>query len=309
MINIGYGDLEAYTGHEPLTFTSPLFSVKLSQGDTILFPHVYYDEVNNTRYNCPKGNNLMSSGWDNYHNRTISWIEYGQKESDTTMVDIVYIGNNTNPSFNDSLYPVQIFPLSYNIRVDVSTDYKSISFNITGNYKSISVEFGNYSVGNKLSNYMNSLMIFVGDISPKINISASNVIYFLAGVHNITKQNGYKSILNVPQTVDTIYFQRGSFVYGKINDTANIKGRLKILGYGILSGSYFEYCDRWSTQRARASMIESNRSTTIHGLTIYDPSWFMTQNQLPPNSLINSLKGIPFSVFFTDFAFVLLYKD
>ena len=83
------------------------------------------------------------------------------------------------------------------------------------------------------------------------------------------------------------------FVIGKINDTANTKGRLTIIGYGILDGSYFDYCTRHNDTVSHLSMIESGtRPVTIHGLTIYNPSWFMMTNLLPPNSIIKSYKGI-----------------
>eukprot|EP01084_Bolivina_argentea_P049472 90978_1 len=283
--------LEAYEGKEPINFTSPIFSITLKQSNTVLSPHVYYDKVNNSRYNCTQNHNFNPHSL-NYYNRTISWIEFGQHINDTTLIEIDCINNIS--LFNNTLYPINIYPSSYNITPIVNTNnYKSLTFNVTGNYKTISIEFGNFSVSNKLSNYMNSLLIFIGDISHKINKSDPNIIYFPPGVHNINNNTNKNGVLQVNETITTIYLARGSFVYGKIHDTHN-NGFLNIIGYGILDGTYFEYCNRWdfNDSLARSSMIETNRTVTLHGLTVYNPSWFMMQNQLPPNSTIKSFKGI-----------------
>ena len=287
--------LETYQGKDPIEFTSPIFSIKLIQNDVSFYPHVYYDKVNNTRYNCTQNQHFFPNGY-NYYNRTISWIEFGQGINDTTLIEINCINNKS--LFNDTIFPVNIFPLSYNINPIVNKNtFKSLSFNVTGNYKTLSVEFGNFSVGNKLSNYELSLLIFIGDISPKINTSKSNVIYFPPGVHTINNDTNKKGVLYINDSIDTIYFDRGAFVYGKIHDYVNTdkqQTRLNIIGYGILIGSAFEYCNRWdfNDTLSRSSMIESNRSVILHGLTVYNPSWFMMQNQLSPNSIIKSFKGI-----------------
>eukprot|EP01084_Bolivina_argentea_P125892 222988_1 len=285
MINTIHSELEAYTGKEPLHSSSPLFIIKLTQDSTTLYPKVYYGQVNNSRYNCSTAGLWLPVGW---YDRSISWIEFGQLSIDTVTVEISI--KTGEPLFNST---VRILPVSYNIIPVVNTNnYSSISFKVTGNYKTISVEYGEYLVGNKQSNFMNSLLIFVGNISNKnINKSASNVIYFAPGVHNITNQSA-DGILNVNQSINIIYIDRGAFVYGKINDTNNSNGRLHIIGYGILIGSYFDYCFRWNDSVSGFSMIDSARAVTIHGLTVYDPSWFMIQNELAPNSIIKSFKGM-----------------
>ena len=293
IFSISCGKLETYQGPDPVDFTSPIFSVKLTQDNATYTPHIYYDKVNNSRYNCSQNQHFFPNGY-NYFNRTISWIEFGQEIDDTTLIEIDCINNIS--LFNNTIYPVNVFPLSYNIHPKVNKNtYKSLSFNVTGNYKTLSIEFGNYSVGNKLSNYELSLLIFIGDIAPKINESSSNVIYFPPGVHNINNDDKKDGILYTNNSIDTIFFARGSFVYGKINDQYSVpKGKLNIIGYGILIGSAFEYCNRWdfNDTLARSSMIESNRTVILHGLTVYNPSWFMMQNQLVSNSIIKSFKGI-----------------
>eukprot|EP01084_Bolivina_argentea_P049464 90962_1 len=285
LLHTSTAHLEVYSGNEPTNSISPIFYIRLSQNNVLLSPHVYFAKVNNSRYNCSPAH--LEPGW---YNRTISWIEFGQTAADITLIEIDIINNYT--LFNNTEFPVRILPLSYDISPKISNDYKSISFEVTGNYKSISVEYGNYTVGNIQSNFMNSLLIFVGDLSPIINQSASNVLYFPAGVHNITNSVSNKSILNVNNSIDTIYFARGAYVYGKINDTQTFNGVLNVIGYGILDASYFDYCFRWNNTLDHFSMIESNRTVNLHGLTFYNPSWFITQNQFKANSVIKSFKGI-----------------
>eukprot|EP01084_Bolivina_argentea_P032787 60695_1 len=284
IFNLSVSKIQAYTGTEPLNSTSPLFTVKLSHNNTSIFPHVYYAHTVDSKYNC----SIWSPG-PGWHNRSVSWIEFGQTSSDETLIEISI--KNGLPLFNNTEYPIQILPLSYNIIPVINNDYKSLSFKVKGNYKTISVEYGKFEVNNTNSNFRNALLIFIGDLSPTINTSASNVIYFSAGVHNITDK-GAASILKLNSTVDTIYIERGAFVYGKIDDNSNTYGRLNVIGYGILCGSVFDYCSRWNNSAARFNMIESNRSVNIHGLTIYDPSWFMLPNELVSNSVINSFKGL-----------------
>ena len=81
-LNEVFATLEAYTGKEPTDRTSPIFSIRLTQGSNTVLPHVYYDMVNAHNYNCSGYWPPLGTDW---YNRTLSWIEFGEQESDITI--------------------------------------------------------------------------------------------------------------------------------------------------------------------------------------------------------------------------------
>eukprot|EP01084_Bolivina_argentea_P115025 204647_1 len=274
-----YCTLQAYTGTEPTTSVSPLFTVKLTQGSTTISPHVYYGKIQNSY--------LPSNINDLFKDRTISWIEFGQQSSDTTQVEVTV--KNNDALFNTNTYPVRILPLSYNIGVTVTNSDRTATFKISGQFKHMSLEYGNNDNGLDNSNnssFKNSILIFAGGLSPPINKSSDDVVYFGPGVHNITGQGG-KSILKTSK--NTIYFDRGSYVYGKIDFNGG-SGIANIIGYGILdAGTYFDYNQRKNNSIDSAWAIQGNRPINLYGLTVYNPSNLVT-GTLPHNSQVRAYK-------------------
>ena len=131
------------------------------------------------------------------------------------------------------------------------------------------------------------MLIFVGGLSPSVDKTSSNVIYFGPGVHDITS-NGPSSILYTSKS--TIYFARGSWVRGKIKINGG-SGTVKIQGYGVLDGSYFDYSKRnnKNTVHAAYSIVSDNRAVNLLGLTVFNPS-NLAIGALSANSVVRGYK-------------------
>eukprot|EP01084_Bolivina_argentea_P267857 454812_1 len=275
--------IQAYTGVDPVSNTSPLFKVKLTQGNTILYPHVYYSKNNNSYIDK-----------DMYMNRSVSWIEFGQQNNDTTTIEISTL--NTIPLFNNKKYPINILPVSYNItNITISNNYSVVTFKVYSNLKHMSLEYGNNNNGSENSNhssFKHSMLIFIGNLSPPVNKTDPNILYFSPGVHNITT-NGAKSILNFNK--QTIYIDRGAWVKGKINISGG-NGIINIYGYGVLDGSAFDWQQRDNNNIDGASMLSfsgigRNRPVNYEGLTIFNPSKY-SSDDLPNYSIANAYRVI-----------------
>ena len=287
------GALQAYEGDEPSNNVSPIFSVTLTQQNsnlnngvtqTVLHPHVYYSAVDNTL--LPNNINQI------YKDRSVSWIEFGQQKDDTTNVKVDIIANNNEYKFLNS---IRILPVSYDIQVNVISE-TSVSFDIKSNYKHLSVEFNyedvseiNSNSANDFTSFKHSMLVFVGDFDSGVPKYAStlaatnsqNVLYFEAGAHSILngtakcetndKTCNRTAILTIESNsnIDTIYFERGAWVYGKINV---LKKNFNILGYGVLDGSYFSYSDRNKNHNDGQYSINCGENCNINGITCYNPS-------------------------------------
>eukprot|EP01084_Bolivina_argentea_P049404 90863_1 len=264
--------IEAYEGSDPMENTSPIFLIELKQDDNssnILYPHVYYTKVNNSNYeaDCP---HLQPA----FFNRTVSWIEFGQQSNDTTLITVTLQKPYVN-LFNIKPNNINILPLNYNIIpkliINNKNEIEAVSFNVSGNYKSMSLEYGhecNLTLNNTAlcynSSFKDSLLIFIGNLSPHPHAPD---IYFSAGSHNITTNNtGNGGILKT--NVSEIYFERGAFVYGKIECLEECN----IIGYGILCGSRFNHTARRLNPEDHQRMITASKPLNLYGLTILDPS-------------------------------------
>ena len=193
------GLLDVYEGREPIASISPIFNVVLQPHynvSKIFKPHVYYIKVNNTNYDAD-----ISHLENAFYNRSVSWIEFGQETNDTTLIT-VSLNSRYKTLFNiNNSHTIRILPLTYNIKPTVNYDknnnyqIQSVSFNISNNFKSMSVEYGNecnltlnQSSQCLNSSFKDSLFIFIGDVSPSTVFnpkSNSDTLYFAKGVHNI----------------------------------------------------------------------------------------------------------------------------
>eukprot|EP01084_Bolivina_argentea_P115020 204640_1 len=276
--------LEAYEGNEPTTNISPYFKITLTQSSTTATPHIYFSENNNN----------YSDAGTQFHNRSVSWIDFGQDITDTTNVEITLL----NGLQFDFQYMPYILPFNYNIKISKISSI-TIAFNVTGYYKHISLEYNSTS-STLVNSFKNSLLIFVGSLDPIINKTDPNILYFPPGVSSIVgdinKKNG---ILQFNK--QTIFLSRGAWVYGKINvtgSTNNIPNNspINIFGHGILDGSYFNYEQRNNNpiDHAPAIGVDGNgysRGFNIQGITCYNPSnWCVTC--LSRNSMITAYKTI-----------------
>ena len=193
-------------------------------------PHIYFS----------RNNNNYSDAGNMFHNRSVSWIDFGQKLSDTTQVQVTLLNQGQFDGNPD------ILPISYNIKVDKLSP-STITFNVTGYHKHISLEY-NSSNSNLVNSFKNSLLIFAGPLDPKINQNDPNTLYFGPGEHSIVgDMNTKNGILDFDK--DTIFLARGAWVYGKINVNGASSGisrnaPINILGHGVLDGSYFNYEQR-----------------------------------------------------------------
>eukprot|EP01084_Bolivina_argentea_P107685 192516_1 len=98
--------------------------------------------------------------------------------------------------------------------------------------------------------------------------------------------NKKNNILQTGDNIHTIYISRGAWVYGKIQITGtNANINTKIIGHGILDGSYFNFSNRHNNNIDGSAMIEpitSSKSVSLIGLTCHNPSFFTIN--LSPNS-------------------------
>ncbi len=83
-----------------------------------------------------------------YMNRSVSWIEFGQQNNDTTTIEISTL--NTISLFNNKQYPLNILPVSYNItNITISNNYSVVTCKVHGNLKHMSLEYGNNNNGSQ----------------------------------------------------------------------------------------------------------------------------------------------------------------
>eukprot|EP01084_Bolivina_argentea_P085714 154933_1 len=291
------GELDVYSGIEPIECTSPIFSASLTQnGTSWLYPHVYYTKTNSTNYNS-----TITHLQAPFYNRSVSWIEFGQLSNDETLINInlintsfyqFYFNNNTNN---------KILPSRHDIIVEY-VNQTSLSFSVKSNFLSLSLEYGYCNLSNlsnqssiekcNKSSFKHSFLIFIGNSSNNNDyINKNDTLYIKAGVHNITNpNNGNGGILTT--NISTIYFERGAFVYGKIVCAIPNRSVCNIIGYGILAGTHFSYINRFNDEDDWRQMINSTWSPlNLMGLTVIDPSQYGTIS-LPQYSTLKSYKQI-----------------
>eukprot|EP01084_Bolivina_argentea_P190674 327589_1 len=203
------------------------YTAKLKNNGTTYTPHVYGIGAP-PNYTDPKN-----------CNSTDNWIEFEQKNDETTLIIIDRLIFGGWPS------NTHIRPISYGINIHFSNSNKTASFNITGNALHLSVHYGDDDNAQDPNGATQSTMlIFVtppsNDIIPK---PTSNTKVFKSGIaYNLT-DGGYAAgtgVFAVNHTTnsktDMIIIERGAIVYGKffIN-----KSHVNIYGPGIVSGTYF----------------------------------------------------------------------
>ena len=250
-----FAKLDVYTGigiKQPGP-KSPLFTVSVTQGKKTKKAHVYHDT-----------NKRQREGSEQVKGDSISWIDFGQADKDTSKVSITRLDGKP------FTFQPTIRPSSYNLNdsVKMSPDRKTVSFTVTGNKKMMSLEYHNSERDN---NTKNALMIFASTLPEKINPKAKNVRYFGPGVHAIED----KQVYTLPKKIDTVYLARGAFVKGKIN-IQNTHKNVKVLGHGVLYGGEFDATKRNTKgQPANYAMVHSHSNgVEIKGITMVDATMY-----------------------------------
>jgi hypothetical protein len=234
---------------------SDKYTVILQQNTTTVSPHVYMVDGNK---------------YDHQRDRTVSWVDFAQKELNTVKVTITRTGGNTFPA------NTEIRPSRYGITLQRINGYQSIQFDVTGNKKWISVHYGGEDPRDDAPNNSSkkdAMLVFINDMPEPVPADVD--IEYLPGVNNLLDNRQGRGILTTDRVNYTIYLHRGAYIYGKIKAGYN---SMKVLGNGILSGEKFNWVDRLEVPEDHTHMIEPEGWTVqrceIVGPTIVNASSF-----------------------------------
>eukprot|EP01084_Bolivina_argentea_P080902 146508_1 len=242
---------------------SSQYSAKLINKGSTYKPHIYEIKAK-PDYTNPKN-----------CNSTNNWIEFEQKNDETTTVIIDRLIFGGWPS------NTHIRPISYDIKIQFHNSNKTVSFNVSGNALHLSVHYGNDDDAQDPNGAIqSSMLIFITPpCSNIIPIPTSNTKVFKTDTEYKLTDGGYPAgtgIFSVNDTInsktDMIIIERGAFVYGKIFIN---KSNVNIYGPGIMSGRYFSTneqhnCSFWNQC---IHMINTNgNQLNVIGITSVTPN-------------------------------------
>ena len=172
--------LEAYTGAEPTYATSPRFAVELRQGSTLLRPHVYVtrspDELL-ARIHPP---NFCVLHGGCFCNRSMSWVEFGQDDDDTTSLTIHRLDGERFAADTRAL------PLSAGVPVALSASRQSAALSIRGSAAHLVLQHGDAPSCDAASSFAHMLLLFVSGRDPDpASLDPARTLEFGPGVHHL----------------------------------------------------------------------------------------------------------------------------
>ncbi|SCG37448.1 Glycosyl hydrolase family 49 [Micromonospora coxensis] len=253
--------------------SSTHYRVSVRTADQTVRPKVY--QIDGSRFTGDDGKTVQLAKWPPTPSgalRTVSFTGYAQGATDTTEVSVSLTDGRTFPS----LAGVDIRPHRYGIRpTALSADRKTVTFPVTGGNRWISVHFGGDTGSDLHSMHVNV------DLTTDFEVArnAPNVVYFGPGEHRIGGDPAGRGILRLATLPgkDTVYLDRGAYVYGKI-DLAGVTGG-RVVGHGVLAGDGFRYAARKSNPADDAAMIwagfgKAAEAKAVSGPTLVNASHF-----------------------------------
>ncbi|CAE7633942.1 unnamed protein product [Symbiodinium pilosum] len=270
---LGEKGFEYYAGNEGPW--SSEFSVTIHHKGQSVQPHVYGINVPSDRQDGPEP-----------ADRSTSWVEFAQPcEKSVSTVEVT----RKKAPFPSN---VHIRPKRYGIQLRVSPDAHTVSFEVHGCGKHLSVHYGSvYASANSNKYSMDSsthdaMLLFVSEPTPAVSHDA---LVIPPGEHYV----GNGGVLNISCEVPSVFLQRGAYVYGKLS--VQCKQRpTNVYGPGILDGRYFRYHERkgdlWNETRMMLS-FGGSAGGDVWGLTVVNPN-FRLYDVIVSGSKMRMFRGL-----------------
>ena len=254
--------LEAYEGAEPTFASSSRFAVELRQGATALHPHVYVTKSPDATLAQIHPPNFCALHGGCFCNRSISWVEFGQGDTDTTHVTVTRLDGERFTADTRAL------PLSAGVSLSLSASRQSLSLGIRGSASHLLLQHGDAPSCEAASSFANSLLIFTsGRDPPPATLDPDRTLEFAPGVHSLPGDG----VLQLPARANTIVLRRGAWVEGRINVTRGATGPVAVLGHGVMEGSRFTYHGGEPADNLRFVEPQYDRPLLWDGPTLVHP--------------------------------------